>query len=150
MGDDGNRLCELPRVRHRQVDLSGADALRSIRDAAREVAARLRTADDLDVLPGERARDAEAERLADGLLAGEPSGVALRRVGAGLAVRLLVRGEATVAEVRVALERTADARELDQIGADEDQRCSSIHSGRCPIAEKMPSGCSRHRQPWYG
>jgi len=48
--------------------------------AAVEHHARLRASHDLDVAPGERARDAEAEGFPDGLLAGEPPGVGLRRV----------------------------------------------------------------------
>ena len=42
IGDDGNRLRELPRVRHRQVDLARADALRPGGDAPRQPHRRLR------------------------------------------------------------------------------------------------------------
>jgi len=45
-------------------------AMRSAHACARRGASRsLRASDDLDVAPGERSRDAESERLADGLLA---------------------------------------------------------------------------------
>ena len=70
---------------------------------AREPDARLRPPDDLDLLP--READADAERLADRLLAGEAAGVALGRIRARVAVGLLRLGEAALAEARVALER---------------------------------------------
>src|SRR5579884_4322480 len=98
---------------HREVDRGDADALRPGRDAPGEPHRRLRAPDDLDLLPGERPRDAEAERLADGLLACEPAGVALGRVRPRLAVRLLRLGEAAVAEAPVARERAPDALDLD-------------------------------------
>src|SRR6478609_5901558 len=132
-------------MRHREIDLTHAAARGPRRDATREAYGGLRAADDLDVLPRERARDAEAERLADGFLAREPSGVALRRVRARVAVRLLVGGEAAVAKARVSLERAADAPDLDQVGADVDHRCSSSHSGRCASDETIPSGRARDR-----
>src|SRR4051794_5850651 len=115
-------------MRHREVDGADAVVLRPGRDPAGEVHRRLRSAYDLDVLPGERARDAEAECLADGFLARDPARIALGRVRTRLAVRLLGLREAPVAEAGVTLERTADARDLDEIGADADQRCSSSHS----------------------
>ena len=55
----------------------------------REPNRRLRPADDLDLLPREGARNSEAERLADRLLAGEAARVALGRVRPRVAVRLL-------------------------------------------------------------
>ena len=78
--------------------------------------------DDLDLLPRERARDAEAERLPDRLLAGEPARVALRRVRPGVAVRALGLGEAPLAKALVPRERAADPLDLDQVGADADGR----------------------------
>ena len=77
IGCNGDGLRELARVRHREVDLTHTASLRDRGEAAREVHGRLRPADDLDLLPGEGACDAEAERLADGLLAGETPRIAL-------------------------------------------------------------------------
>src|SRR5437762_689848 len=74
--------------------------------------------DDLDLLPRERASDAEAERFAYSFLAGEPARVALRRVLAGVAVRALRLGEAPLAEALVPRERAPDPLDLDQVGAD--------------------------------
>src|SRR5204863_4141461 len=96
----------------------------------------------LYVAPRKRACHAEAERLADGLLAGEPAGVALCRVRSRVAVRLLRRREAAVAETGVALERAADTLDLDQVDADL-HPCSSSQSGSCAIEEMMPSGRTR-------
>src|SRR5215211_167006 len=103
---------------HREVDRAGADALGPRAHAAGKGNSRLRTAGDLYVLPGERARDPEAERLADGLLAGKARRVVLRRVRPRLAVRALGLREASLAEARVALERATDAPDLDQVDAD--------------------------------
>ena len=74
---DGDRGRDLARVRHREVDRARADALGERRRPPRQPHARLRSADDLDLLP--RESHAAAERLPDRLLAGEPSRVALRR-----------------------------------------------------------------------
>ena len=63
---------------------------------------RLRPAGDLDLPPREAPRHAEPERLADGLLAGEPRGVVLRRVRPRVAVRALGLREAARGERRVA------------------------------------------------
>src|SRR5579862_122378 len=151
MVDDGNRLCELARVRHRQVDRLRADVLGPGGDAAREPHARLGPADDLDVLPRERARDAEAERLAHRLLAGEAPGVALRRIRTRVAVLLLGLGEAAVAKTRVPRERAADAFDLDEIGADARAHpCSSSQAGSCEIEETIPSGRTRDRSTASG
>src|SRR5207245_1301421 len=165
--DDHLGIAELglPRLRvndanflARGVEMAGGDtsvaAVRAAaaddRPPARELHGRLRPPHDLDVLPRERAGDAEPKRLADGLLAGKAARVALRRIRARVAVRLLLRGEAAVTKALVALERAADARDLDQIRADVDHRCSSIHSGRLPIDEMMPSGCVRARSTVSG
>jgi hypothetical protein len=66
--------------------LPGTALLGPARDAPAERHRRLRPSHDLDVAPGERARDSEAERLADGLLAREASGIALRGIRARVAV----------------------------------------------------------------
>jgi hypothetical protein len=81
-------------MRHREVDRADAQRGGPLGEAAGEAHRRLRAADDLHLLPGEGASDAEAERLADGLLAREAAGVALRRVPAGVAVGALRLGEA--------------------------------------------------------
>src|SRR5436190_23404894 len=100
-------------MRHREVDRARPDPLRPRRDRARQPHGRLRAAGDLDLLPGERARDPEPERLPDRLLARETAGVALRRVRARVAVRLLGRREAAVAEALAPLERPPDPLDLD-------------------------------------
>ena len=116
--DDGHRVGEFARVRHRQVDRTGAHLLRPGRDPAAETHGRLRPAGDLDVAPGERARNAEAERLAHGLFAGEPAGVALGGIRTRVAVRTFRIGEAPLPEARIARQRTAHALDLDQVDAD--------------------------------
>src|SRR6476619_7063674 len=103
-------------MRHREVDLAHPAFLGPRADAAAQAHGGLRTADDLDVLPGECARDAEAERLTDRFLAGEPARVALGRVGTRLAIGLLGCREAALAEACVPLERPPDPRDLDQVG----------------------------------
>src|SRR5206468_1770283 len=75
----------------------------------------LRSTDDLHLAP--REAHATAERLAHRLFAGEPGGVALRRVVARVAVRTLALREAALAEARP-LERPADALDLDHVDAD--------------------------------
>ena len=100
---------------------AGADALGERGRPAAQVDARLRAAADLDLAPGEV--DAGAERLADRLLGGEPAGVVLGGVRLRVAVGPLGGGEAALAEaVAVALERAADALDLDQVDADPDGR----------------------------
>src|SRR5258708_2902137 len=126
---------------HREVDRTGADALRPRLHAAVQRHARLRPSDDLDVAPRKRARHAEAERLADRLLAGEAPSVRLRRVLARVAVRALRLCEAALAEAGVSVERATDARDLDQVDADPHATsCSSSQPGRNAIEETMPSG----------
>src|SRR5439155_15962531 len=138
-------LRELARMRHRKVHRADTELGRALGEAAGKAYRRIRSSDDLHVLPGERTGDAEAERLADGLLAGEAAGVALRGVRARVAVGALGRGETALAEACVARERPPDALDLDQVGADRDghARCSSSHSGRCAIEDTIPSGLIR-------
>src|SRR5690349_2907327 len=130
-------------MRHREIDRLHVSRGGDLRKPAGEADARLRPADDLDLLPGERARDAEPECLPDRLLAGEAAGVALGGIATGVAVPLLRVGEAALLEARVARERPCDARDLDQVGAHARHRCSSSHSGSSRIEETMPSGCVR-------
>src|SRR5439155_21765771 len=137
-------------MRHRQVDRADAGLLGHPSDPAREPHRRLRPSDDFDLLPREGACNAEAERLADGFLPRETTGIALCRVRSRVAVRLLRRREAACAEARVALERAADARDLDQIRADANHRCASSHSGSWLIEETIPSGCDRARSTVSG
>jgi hypothetical protein len=81
------------------------------------VHAGLRAAADLDLLP--REVDAGAERLSDRLLRREATRVVLRRVRLRVAVRPLGLGEAALLEAfAVAVERAADALDLDQVDAD--------------------------------
>src|SRR5205823_8260726 len=141
---DRHRLRELAGVRHREVDPADAERRGPLGQAAREPDGGLRPPDDLDLLPGEGAGDAEAERLADRLLAGEAAGIALRRVRARVAVRTLGLGETALAEACVAAERPPDPLDLDQVGPNADHAmCSSSHSGRCAIEETIPSGWAR-------
>src|SRR5207237_8241239 len=100
---------------HRELDLPRAHALGPRLRLPAQRHARLRPAGDLDLAPGEA--DARAERLADGLLAGEARGVVLRRVRLRVAVRAVGVGEAALAEARVALQRPRDPRDLDQVDA---------------------------------
>ena len=79
---------------------------------------RLGPAADLDLAPGEVDGDAEAERLADRLLAREPGRIVLGRVRPRVAVRALGIGEAARAEPGVARERSPDTLDLDQVDAD--------------------------------
>src|SRR5262249_47563800 len=96
-------------------------------------------AGDLDVAPRERTRDTEAERLADGFLAGKAAGVALRGIRPRVAVRTLRLREAALAEAGIPLERATHALDLDQVDADV-HPCSSSQSGSCAMDEMMPSG----------
>src|SRR5215471_16056677 len=102
-------------MRHREIDRGRAELLCAFGEAPREPHRRLRAPDDLDLLPGECPRDAEPERLAHGFLAREASGIALRRVRAGVAVRTLGLGEAALAETSVTLQRVPDPLDLDQV-----------------------------------
>src|SRR4029079_18289501 len=103
-----------------QVARPGPGPLRHGGDPSREPDGRLRPSHDLDLLPGEGARDAEPERLPHRLLAREAARVALGRVRSRVAVRLLGGREAAVAEARVPVERAADAGDLDQVRSDAD------------------------------
>src|SRR5688500_10351300 len=107
LGDeDADRGGELARVRHRQVDLAAPEALPRRPRPAREAYARLRPADDLDLLPGEP--HADPERLPHRLFPRETARVALRGLRARVAVRDLGLREAALAEARVTLERALD------------------------------------------
>src|SRR6185312_12070618 len=139
---DGHRIGEFARMRHRQVDRACTDTLGPGRHPAAEPYGRLRSSGDLDVAPGERARHAEADRLANGFLPREPACVALRRIRTRVAVRPFRFREAALAETRITLECTAHALDLDQVDAD-GQRWSSSQSGSCAIDEMIPSGLAR-------
>src|SRR5688572_21783633 len=99
-------------MRHREVDVAGSDTFGVGCGSSREAHAWLRAPDDLDLLP--REPHAAAERLADRFLAGKPTGVALRRPGARVAVLALGVGEAALPEAR-AFERPLDALDLDDV-----------------------------------
>ena len=144
MVDDGHCVRELARMRHREVDLTCTDLLGPARDAAAQADGRLRPAGDLDVTPRERACDAEAQGFADGLLAREPAGIALRRVGPRVAVGAFRLREAPLAKAWVAVERPPDTLDLYEVDSDFQWRatypCSSSQSGSCAIEEMMPPG----------
>src|SRR5918996_2738273 len=131
---------DAPGVRHGEVQLPRADAARPGLQPAGQAHRRLRPPGDLDVLPGERARDAEAERLANRLLAGEARRVVLGRVGARVAVLLLRGREAAVAERRVALEGVPDALDLDDVEPDLHQPRSRRNRGTSAIESTTASG----------
>src|SRR5205823_9257649 len=99
---------------------------------------------DLDVLPRECTRNAEAERLSDRLLAGETSRVRLGRIRTGVAVRALGFREAPLAEAWIAIERLPNPRNLDEISSDL-QAFSSNQSGTCAIEDTIASGRTRPR-----
>src|SRR5688500_2001777 len=129
-------------MRHRQVDRTRLDTFGERRGPSREPNARLRSADDLDLLP--REAHAAAERLPDGLLPGEPARVALRRTGARIAVLPLRVGEAPLAKPWAG-ERALDALDLDDVdadlhGAQPPERSSSSNAGKCPSDETTMSG----------
>jgi hypothetical protein len=105
-------------VRHREVELARLVSPRPVGHATGEPHSRLGPAGDLDVEPGEGSRHAEPERLADRLLAGEASGVVLRRIRPRVAVVTLGLGEDSLAEGRIALERAPDPADLDEVEAD--------------------------------
>src|SRR5581483_1346617 len=139
---------ELPRVRHRELDLRHAETLRPRGRPAGQVHARLRAAADLDLLP--REVHAGAERLPDRLLRGEAARVVLRRVRLRVAVRTLALGEAALLErIAVPRERAANAVDLDQVHADL-HKLDSSQSGSCAIDETIPSGCTFERSTWSG
>src|SRR5436305_15344601 len=103
-------------MRHREIDRADTERGRPLGKPAGEPNRRLRPPGVLDLLPGECARNAEAECLADRLLACEAARVALRRIRARVAVGALRLGEAPLAEARVPRERPADPLDLDQVG----------------------------------
>src|SRR5215217_5350997 len=137
-------------MRHREVDPAGLDPRRPGGDATGQPHGRLRAPGDLDVLPREGARDAEAERLPDRLLAGKAPGVALGRVLARVAVVLLDLREAAILEALVAVERAADALDLDQVDADPRHSERSIQSGTCAIELRTASGTTEERSSESG
>src|SRR4051795_8241670 len=124
---------------HRQVDPAGSRPLRPRQHPAGEPDVRLGPSGDLHVAPRERASDPEAERLADRFLTGEARRVVLRRVWAGVAVRLLRVREAPVAEARISLERASDPFDLDQVGAD-GHAVDSRNEGTSAIESSTTSG----------
>src|SRR4051812_36948884 len=99
-------------MRHGQVDAAGAHPLGPCRRAAGQADARLWAARDLDLAPGER--DAEPERLSDGLLPRKPGGEVLRRVRPREAVVALGLGEDALHEPWVANEGPRNPVDLDQ------------------------------------
>src|SRR5581483_1136870 len=126
VGDHRDRGRQLARVRHRELDPPGSEPLGDARRPPRQPHARLRTAHDLDLAPGEV--DADAERLPDRLLAGETGCVVLRRVGSGVAVGALGLREAAVAEAGMAVERAPDPLDLDQVDAEPHRFTGSARS----------------------
>src|SRR5689334_6259240 len=120
---------------HRELDLPRANPLGPRLRLAAQRHARLRPARDLDLAPGEA--DARAERLADRLLAGEARSVVLRRVRLRVAVGALGLGEAALAEAGVALQRAADARDLDQVDA-HSHRTNSREAGIETSVKRSP------------
>src|SRR4051794_37032937 len=101
---------------HRELDSARTELLRPRGGPAVEVDAGLRTAPDLDFLPGEM--DAGAERLANRLLRREAPRVVLRGIAPRVAVLALGGGEAPLGEgAAVPLERAPDAVDLDQVDA---------------------------------
>src|SRR5436190_3317217 len=122
---------------HRELDPAGADPFCPRLRLPGKRDARLRTAGDLDLAPGEA--HAGAERLADGLLAGEARRIVLGRVGPAVAVLALGVCEAALAETGVALERLRDPLDLDQVDANLHLRSSS-QSGSAAIESITPSG----------
>ena len=76
--------------------------------------------DDLDVLPGEAAAPARAERLEGRLLGGEAGGVVLRGRAARVAVGALPFGEDALAEARRARQHFTHAGDFGKVYADGD------------------------------
>src|SRR5262249_23492933 len=109
---------ELPRVRHRQVNRSRVRLLRPREDPARKLNGRLRPSDDLDVLPGEGARNPDSKRFSDRFLAREAARVRLRAVPPPVPVRAPGRREAPLAEARIALEGATNPGDFDQVHSD--------------------------------
>src|SRR5262245_47268490 len=128
-------------MRHREVDLCRADSLGPGLQLPGQANRRLGTAVDLDVLPGEGARDAEPERLPDRLLAREARRVVLGRVRPRIAVDAFGVGEAPFPEARIAFERVANSLDLDQVEADL-HADSRRKVGTSTIDSTTPSGCT--------
>src|SRR5688572_9771137 len=129
-------------MRHRQVDRARLDTLGERGGPSRQPYARLGPAHDLDLLP--REAHAAPERLADGLLPGEPARVALSRTRARVAVLPLGVGEAPLAKPWAG-ERALDALDLDDVdadlhGAQPPEMSSSSNAGKCPSDETTISG----------
>ena len=143
--DDRDRRRQLARVRHRQLDPARADPLRRRRRPPRQPHARLRPPGDLDLLP--REVDADADRLADRLLAGEPRRVVLRRVRLRVAVRALGLGEAALAEARVPLERPPDPLDLDQVDADAQAMSERRIEPRGQLCDRADDRVRAHARP---
>src|SRR5688500_13460179 len=99
-------------MRHREVDLPGADFFSPFLRPAGQRDPRLGPPADLDLAPGEE--NPGAERLADCLLRRKARGVVLGRVRPRVAVGLLFLREAAILEARVAGESSLDAADLDQ------------------------------------
>jgi hypothetical protein len=122
--DDRDRGCELARVRHRELDLPGADLRCPLGSATGEEDTGLRPSAHLDLLP--REVDPGAERLADRFLGGEAACVVLRWIRLRVAVGPLCLREAPFLEaLAVAGERAADSLDLDQVDADSQELFSS-------------------------
>src|SRR5262245_33602735 len=121
---DRDRRRDLAGVRHRKVDRASVHALGEGGGTTGETHARLRAPHDLDLFPGEV--DPAAERFPHRLLAREAAGVALGRIGTGVAVLTLRLREAPLAEAG-ALEGLADALDLDDVDAD-------LHVPRPPLS----------------
>src|SRR5688572_1009252 len=102
-------------MRHREVDRACANFLRPGLGPPRQPDSRLRATHDLDLAP--READTAAERLADGLFPGKAGGIVLCRVSAAVAVLALRLRETAFGEPRIAIERAADALDLDQVDA---------------------------------
>src|SRR5438445_12484225 len=100
-------------MRHREVDRARADPFGPRLEAPRKPDAGLRPARDLHLPPREGPCNAEPERLADRLLAGEASRVVLGRVRPRVAIGALGLREAAFTKRRVALQCAANARNLD-------------------------------------
>src|SRR4029450_290409 len=94
--------------------------------------------------PGEGASDAESERLADRLLAGESSCVVLRRIRPRVAVGALGLGEAPLTKGRIALEGAPNARDFDQIDADGHEPILGLDRIETAAAAKQPRHPERH------
>src|SRR2546426_11880448 len=100
---------------HRQVDAACVRLLSPCAHAPRQTNGGLRATDDLDVLPGERTRNADAKRFPDRFLAGEATRVGLCGIRPGGAIRALGFRETPPAEARIALQRAPDTRDFHHV-----------------------------------